>query len=126
MLAASLLVLAAAGCGSDTDTPEGTVRTWLTERDCDLMTDRFLIFESHDFGSGNSRDERCTLFHKQVKPLDEDKIASVKLKSRNGDAAAVTVRGKDSRGVALELRLLRKDDRWRIDLSRPVALPGKG
>lgn len=98
--------------GEDAEAISDTIRTWLTEGGCELMTDKFL--ESQAF-VGDSREERCKYledsFQKPQYGKDDIVVKEIKI---DGDSASAVV-GDNFSNVEADYELVRSDGRWQID-----------
>ncbi len=131
ILAVALAVLAA-GCGDgsssssttatadagttaavsdETAAIEATIRTWVLEGDCDLMTDKFL--EAQTFESNPKR--ACKLFESLFEApqygAEDIEISEVEI---DGDRASAVV-GDAGAGVTITYKLVLDDGQWKID-----------
>jgi hypothetical protein len=90
---------------------EDTIKTWLTEGGCDLMTERFL--EDQTFQS--SPDQACESFEQTFTPPDygaEDIVVS----EIEGDSSKATaVVGDEISDIESTYTLVNEDGQWRID-----------
>ena len=95
----------------DTAEIEGTVKTWLLEGDCDLMTDQFL--EDQTFQE--DPEQACEKFEQSFSPpqYEEEDIVVSDIEV-NGDKATATV-GDKVTGVESIYHLVNEDGTWRID-----------
>lgn len=98
--------------GADEKAVEDTVKTWLTEGGCDLMTDRFLAEQVFI----NDRDKACKTFETLFQPpsftADQITVADIEV---DGDTATATVGDTLGSGVAATYRFVRSGDGWQID-----------
>lgn len=106
--------------GSDLDAIETTIKTWLTEGDCDLMTDKFL--EEQTFNDNPT--EACKTFEASFSPpaYSADDIDVTDIEYVNDKATAnvgggpegvsVTAGGEE---VTSKYTLVNEDGTWKID-----------
>ena len=96
----------------DAEAISDTIKTWLTEGGCELMTDKFL--ESQAF-VGDTREERCKYledsFQKPQYGKDDIVVKDVKVE---GDTASAVV-GDNFSNVEADYDLVRSGGRWQID-----------
>lgn len=108
---------AASGAGTtaavsdDTAAVETTIRTWVLEGDCDLMTDKFL--EAQTFESNPKR--ACGLFESLFEApqysAEDIEISDVEI---DGDRATAVV-GGGATDITITYKLVREDGVWKID-----------
>ncbi|MCO5327435.1 MAG: hypothetical protein M9964_10345 [Solirubrobacterales bacterium] len=102
---------AAAPDPNDTAAVEDTIRTWILEGDCDLMTDKFL--EAQTFDDNPKR--ACDTFEKLFTPpsygADAIEITDVEI---DGDKASAEV-GGGGIDITSEYDLVFEDGTWKID-----------
>jgi hypothetical protein len=106
--------------GSDLDAIETTIKTWLTEGDCDLMTDKFL--EEQTFNDNPT--EACKTFEASFSPpaYSADDIDVTDIEYVNDKATAIVGGGPEgvsitSAGeeVTSKYTLVNEDGTWKID-----------
>jgi hypothetical protein len=91
---------------------EETVKTWLTQGGCDLMTDRFLAEQVFI----NDRDKACKTFETLFQPpsFTADQITVTDI-TVTGDEATATVGDTLGSGVASTYKFVRSGNGWQID-----------
>ncbi len=90
---------------------EDTIKTWLTEGGCDLMTDKFL--ESQTFQDDPA--EACDTFEQNFsEPLYEADDIIVSEIEGDGEKATALV-GDNVSNVESEYKLVNEDGQWQID-----------
>ena len=106
--------------GSDLDAIETTIKTWLTEGDCDLMTDKFL--EEQTFNDNPT--EACKTFEASFSPpaYSADDIDVTDIEYVNDKATAIVGGGPEGVSVTAggeevtsKYTLVNEDGTWKID-----------
>lgn len=106
--------------GSDLDAIETTIKTWLTEGDCDLMTDKFL--EEQTFNDNPT--EACKTFEASFSPpaYSADDIDVTDIEYVNDKATAIVGGGPEGvsitsggEEVTSKYTLVNEDGTWKID-----------
>jgi hypothetical protein len=106
--------------GSDLDAIETTIKTWLTEGDCDLMTDKFL--EEQTFNDNPT--EACKTFEASFSPpaYSADDIDVTDIEYVNDKATAIVGGGPEGvsvtaggEEVSSKYTLVNEDGTWKID-----------
>lgn len=106
--------------GSDLDAIETTIKTWLTEGDCDLMTDKFL--EEQTFNDNPT--EACKTFEASFNPpaYSADDIDVTDIEYVNDKATAIVGGGPEGvsitsggEEVTSKYTLVNEDGTWKID-----------
>jgi hypothetical protein len=106
--------------GSDLDAIETTIKTWLTEGDCDLMTDKFL--EEQTFNDDPK--QACETFEASFSPpaYSEDDIDVTDIEYVNDKATAIVGGGPEGvsvtsggEEVTSKYTLVNEDGTWKID-----------
>ena len=106
--------------GSDLDAIETTIKTWLTEGDCDLMTDKFL--EEQTFNDDPK--QACETFDASFSPpaYSEDDIDVTDIEYVNDKATAIVGGGPEGvsitsggEEVTSKYTLVNEDGTWKID-----------
>ena len=106
--------------GSDLDAIETTIKTWLTEGDCDLMTDKFP--EEQTFNDNPT--EACKTFEASFSPpaYSADDIDVTDIEYVNDKATAIVGGGPEGvsitsggEEVTSKYTLVNEDGTWKID-----------
>ena len=106
--------------GSDLDAIETTIKTWLTEGDCDLMTDKFL--EEQTFNDDPK--QACETFEASFSPpaYSADDIDVTDIEYVNDKATAIVGGGPEGvsvtsggEEVTSKYTLVNEDGTWKID-----------
>ena len=93
------------------DAIESTIKTWLLEGDCDLMTDKFV--EAQTFQS--DREQGCEAFEASFTPppYSEDDIEIGDVAYENDKATAIV--GGGGVDITSKYTLVYEDGTWKID-----------